>query len=103
MMTLKVKMNGTNITWKKATILAATEQARNLNYSRAMNILRSPGLATDPPATIVNQLHDLHPPETVPLKVVQPEFIITVDDFQFIDTKWVTKQIRRSKRGTAVD
>ena len=63
------------------------EQARNLNYSRAMNILRSPGLATDPPATILNQLHDLHSPETVPLHVGQPEFILTVDDFQLIDSK----------------
>ena len=43
----------------------ALEQARNLNYSRAMCILRSPGFATDPPTTIVNQLHDLHPPESV--------------------------------------
>ena len=52
-----------------------------------MNILRSPGLATDPPATILNQLHDLHSPETVPLHVGQPEFILTVDDFQLIDSK----------------
>ena len=68
-----------------------------------MNILRSPGLATDPPATIVNQLHDLLSPETVPLQVGQPEFILTVDDFQFIDSKGVKKQIRWSKRSTAVD
>ena len=33
-----------------------------------MNILSSPCLETDPPATIVNQLHDIYPPETVPLK-----------------------------------
>ena len=45
-----------------------------------MNLLRYPGLATDPPgpATIVNQLHDLHPPETVPLQVRQPESILIV-------------------------
>ena len=68
-----------------------------------MSILRSACLATDPPATIVNQLHDLHPPKTVPLQVGRPEFILFVDDFQFIDSKWVKKQFRRSKRGTAVD
>ena len=68
-----------------------------------MTILRSPGLAIDPPATVVNQLHDVNSPETVPLQVGQPVFILTVDDFQFIDSIWVKKQIRRSKRGTAVD
>ena len=48
------------------------EQARNLNYSRAMSILRSPCLGTIPLATIINQRHDLHPPETVTLLVGQP-------------------------------
>ena len=38
------------------------------------------------------------PPDTVPLQVGQSEF-----NFQFIDSKWVKKQIRRSKRNTAVD
>ena len=58
----------------------ALKQARNLNNNRAMNIFISPGLATDPPATILNHLHDLHPPETKPLhwlQVGQPEFILS--------------------------
>ena len=33
-----------------------------------MNIFRSPGLATDPAAIIMNQLHNLRPLETVPLQ-----------------------------------
>ena len=44
----------------------ASVQARNLIYRIAMNILRSPGLATDPPATIVNQLHDYIPQRLCP-------------------------------------
>ena len=35
------------------------------------------------------------------MQVGQPEFISAVDDFQFVNNKWVEKQIRRSKRGTA--
>jgi len=36
------------------------DQARKLNYSKAMNILHSPGLAADSPAAIAQQLQDWH-------------------------------------------
>ena len=70
---------------------------------RAMNILRSPGLATDPPEVILQQLLDLHPQEAEPSQMRQPSFSLSSRDFQFIDAEWVKKQILRNKRSTAVD
>ena len=39
------------------------DQIRKLNYSKAMNILQSPGLAADFPDVILKKLQDLHPPD----------------------------------------
>ena len=39
----------------------ALDQARKLNYSKAMKVLQSPGLSPDPPELILKQLQDLHP------------------------------------------
>ena len=40
-------------------------KARLLHYSKAMNLLRSPGLARLPVSEVVSKLQNLHPPETV--------------------------------------
>ncbi len=43
----------------------ALEKARRLQYSRAMNLLRSAGIATDDLQTVHAQLSALHPPEDI--------------------------------------
>ena len=43
-------------------------------------------LSLQPTLQQLNQIKDLHPPETVPTQVGQPEVILIVDDFQFIDS-----------------
>jgi hypothetical protein len=81
----------------------ALEQARNLNYSRAMNILRSLAPSTDEPAVILNNLNSLHPADSAPLQQFDPQFTVPLEAFSFINGKRLDTQIRRSKRGTAVD
>ena len=81
----------------------ALEQARDLNYSRAMNILRSSGPAIDSPSVILNSLQSLHPPDSAPLRQYETPFTVPLSSFNFIDGKWLGQQLRRSKRGTAVD
>jgi hypothetical protein len=68
-----------------------------------MRILRSPGPATDPSETILQDLHSLHPPDTNPLQQHNPTFHVPLSAFSFIDGKWLAKQICRAKRATAVD
>ena len=80
----------------------ALEQARNLNYSRAMNILRSSGPPSESPDDLYRKLQQLHPPEESQ-PVPQPEINVPMSEYSFITGKWVAKQIRRAKRGTAVD
>ena len=80
----------------------ALEQARNLNYSRAMNILRSSGPPSESPDDLCRKLQQLHPPEESQ-PVPQPEINVPMSEYSFITGKWVAKQIPRAKRGTAVD
>ena len=68
-----------------------------------MNILRSPGPTLDPPYVIFNSLQSLHPPDTAPLQQRETPFTVPLSAFNFIDGQWLGKQLRRSKRGTAVD
>jgi hypothetical protein len=79
------------------------QQARNLNYSRAMNLLRSPGLSTDSPEKIYEQLKELHPNDSAPLQQQDPAFAVPMSAFDFITGKLIGRLIRRAKRGTAVD
>ena len=73
------------------------EQARNVNYSRAMNILLSSGPPSEPSDEIYRKLQQLHPPEeTQPAS--QPEINVPMSEYSFITGKWVAKQIRRAKR-----
>ena len=82
---------------------AALKQARNLNYSRAMARLQSHGLSTDDPEAVRAALQALHPAAPAP-HLDAPAFSPpTVQAFSAINGDWVRKQIRRSKRGTAVD
>jgi len=79
------------------------QQARNLNYSRAMNLLRSPGLSTDSPEKNYEQLKELHPNDSAPLQQQDPAFAVPMSAFDFITGKLIGRLIRRAKRGTAVD
>jgi len=51
------------------------EHARNLNYSRAMTALRSPGIAAGPPEETLEKLKQLHPPQSPPLVRTQSAFL----------------------------
>ena len=81
----------------------ALEQARNLNYARAMTTLRSPGLSTDPPSEIYEKLKQLHPPQTPHLTVPDPAFAIDQECFDKIDGEWIRGQFKKTKSGTALD
>jgi hypothetical protein len=84
-------------------IHSVLQQARNLNYSRAMNLLRSPGLSEDPTDKIYEQLKALHPQDSAPLQQNEPDFTVPMSAFDFITVKLIGKLIRRARRGTAVD
>ena len=75
----------------------ALEQARNLNYARAMTTLRSPGLSTDPPSEIYEKLKQLHPPQTPHLTVPDHAFAIDQEFFDKIDGEWIRGQFKKTK------
>jgi hypothetical protein len=80
------------------------ERARSLQYSRAMNLLRSPGLSADSGDQIHEDLQRLHPPEQDHnMDTMSPHLSHPSGMFNFITGPWLRKQIERSKRGTAVD
>ena len=79
------------------------DQVRKQNYSKAMNILQSPGLAVDSPAVILQKLQDLHPADSADHVEIHSGLVIPASTFKFIDGPWVRRQIQRNKRGTAVD
>ena len=79
------------------------EHARNLNYSRAMTALRSPGIAAGPPEETLEKLKQLHPPQSPPLVTTQSAFFVNLEPFNHIDGEWLRKLIKRTKRGTSVD
>ena len=83
----------------------ALEQAQNLNYSKAMHTLRAPGLPPGDAADTIRRLAQLHPPEKVQADGwVHPGTVPqNKDTFDFINGKWLDKQLQRSKAGTAVD
>ena len=83
----------------------ALEQARELNYSKAMHILRSPGISRDDVQQVRQALRDLHPPEKVDVRGLQHPGAIQPNavTLKFINGDWVRAQIRNAKRGTAVD
>ena len=60
-------------------------EARNLNYSRAMNILRSgpPSKPDKPSDDLYRKLQQLHPPEE-PQPVPQPENNVPTSEYSFI-------------------
>ena len=80
-------------------------RARALHYSKAMNLLRSPGLATQSHEEVTAALASLHPSEPVidMTTLSQPGSPITLTSFNFIDGRWLTRLIRKSSAGTAVD
>ena len=86
----------------KATLARAIDQARRGNASRAMALLRSPGLADGTQETVHEELQALHPDDSweVPAPPDQPP---QQELFDFIDGPWVCKQVRGSARGVAVD
>ncbi len=58
------------------------EQARNLNYSRAMTALRSPGFASDPPEEMLEKLKQLHPPQSPTMVSTQSSFLMNLEPFK---------------------
>ena len=69
-----------------------------------MALLRSPGLATDPPAVLHGALQTLHPHEDLSQLDAEASPSQTPSStFDFIDGEWFRHQIERSKSGTAVD
>ena len=53
-------------------------------------------------SNLSRKLQQLHPQEESQ-PVPQPEIDVPTSEYSFITRKWVAKQIRRAKRGTAVD
>ena len=72
---------------RQRRIEVAAEQASKLNYSRAMNMLRSAGLSQDDSAVILENLQDLHPSEEPEFDDFQPPGPIkpSKDTFKFVD------------------
>ena len=67
-----------------------------------MNILRSSGPPSESSDDLSRKLQQLHPPEESQ-PVPQLEINVLMSEYFFMTGKWVAKQIRRAKRGTAVD
>ena len=72
---------------RQRRIEVAAEQARKLNYSRAMNMLRSAGLSKDDSAVILQNLQALHPGEEPEFDNFPPSGPIkpSKDTFKFVD------------------
>ena len=85
----------------------ALDKARQLLYSKAMNLLRSPGLARQPLDDILDTMQQLHPAEPVfatqELRPPDEDGVFTPSTFNFITGEWFARQIRASSKGTAVD
>ena len=83
------------------------EKTRLLQYSKAMNLLRSPGLARQPLDVILQILAGLHPAESEQdLSQARPpdeDGAFNSSTFDFITGAWFARQIKTSSRGTAVD
>ena len=78
-----------------------------MQYSRAMNHLRSTGLATGTPAETHAQLEALHPPEDAQADFAEthpwPGTPPTKTSFHFITGDWLSRTLSKSSTGTAVD
>ena len=83
----------------------AEEQARKLNLSKAMHLLRSPGLATGDPDEILDRLQALHPSETINMDHLPPpgETQPGKGTFDFITGEWLLRFLNKARAGTAVD
>ena len=83
----------------------ALELARSLNYSKAMHTLRSAGTSKDDMADIRQALHALHPSERETSDGRQHPGTVPIQraSLDFINGAWVRAQLRKSKKGTAVD
>ena len=85
----------------------ALEQARKGNLSRAMNLMRSPGISKDSEEAITANLHSLHPREDFDTSGMKhpgdPRRHPRAGTFDFVDGAWLNKQLKRSRKGTAVD
>ena len=83
------------------------DQARKGNPSRAMNLLRSPGISRGSEASITSNLADLHPPEDFNTSGMghpgNPSSHPRPETFDFVDGAWLNKQLKRSRKATAVD
>ena len=83
----------------------AAEQAQKLNFGKAMHILRSPGLATGDQDAVIDSLRSLHPPEDISTDQTSPPGRIKPGKttFNMVTGKWLSKILRKTKAGTAVD
>ena len=83
---------------RQRRIEVAAEQTRKLNYSKAMNILRSAGLSKEDPAVVLQQLQDLHPGEEPVFDDYGPPGAIQPSEttFDFIDGEWLERQLSKS-------
>jgi hypothetical protein len=85
----------------------ALEQARKGNLSRAMNLMRSPGISKDSEEAITANLHSLHPREDFDTSGMKhpgdPRRHPRAGTFDFVDGAWLNKQLKCSRKGTAVD
>ena len=83
----------------------ALELTRSLNYSKAMHTLRSEGTSKDDVDDIRQALRNLHPSEPLSAKERPHPGSISIrrDTLEFINGGWLRAQLRKSKKGTAVD
>ena len=85
----------------------ALEQARKGNLRRAMNLLRSPGISKDSEESIMAHLQALHPREEFNSSGIKhpgdPRRHQRAGTFDFVNGAWLNKQLKCSKKGTAVD
>lgn len=70
-----------------------------------MHILRSPGLATGDQDAVIDSLRSLHPPEDISTDQTSPPGRIKPGKttFNMVTGKWLSKILRKTKAGTAVD
>ena len=72
-----------------------------------MNLMRSPGISKDSEEAITANLHSLHPREDFDTSGMKhpgdPRRHPRAGSFDFVDGAWLNKQLKRSRKGTAVD
>ena len=82
------------------------ELAHQLQCSKAVKLLRSPGLELQLLEEILDTLQTLHPSKDqlyLDLSLLLMRMVVNVSTFDFITGAWFSSQICSSAKGTAVD